>query len=35
MLWKGLRCTFVVLLAVKLDGGHVSWVWVLLPLILW
>eukprot|EP00802_Teleaulax_amphioxeia_P018090 Tamp_18268.p1 GENE.Tamp_18268~~Tamp_18268.p1 ORF type:complete len:412 (-),score=75.83 Tamp_18268:101-1336(-) len=35
LLWKGLRCTFVVLLAVKLDGSGVSWVWVLLPLVLW
>lgn len=35
LLWKVLRCTFFVLLAMKLDGASLAWIWILLPLIIW
>lgn len=35
LLWKVLRCTFFVLLAMKLDGSSVGWLFVLLPLVVW
>lgn len=35
MLWKVLRCLFLVLLAMRLDGSKIGWLWVLLPLVVW